>query len=238
MHQASPDAQPTSFIPMLVAAPSDADHRPHLQISRLRVLKAVGRRSLPSLIEATIVPAVLLYVFYATLGPIVAMLGVLAWSYGAVLRRWLTGQAIPGVLVLAVVALTVRTAVGVTSGTFLYFLQPVATTLVLAAVFLGSLFLGQQSIIARMAGDFCPLAPEIAERPAIVRHFGGLTLMWAGVHLLSAGTTFALLVSLPTPTFIALRGVISLAITICAVVVTISWSIRTARAEKLIFLRV
>jgi hypothetical protein len=89
-----------------------------------------------------------------------------------------------------------------------------------------------------MAGDFCPLAPEIAERPAIVRLFGGLTLMWAGVHLLSAGMTFALLVSLPTPTFIALKSVISLAITISAVVVTISWSIRTARAEKLIFLRV
>ncbi|HTL83567.1 MAG TPA: hypothetical protein VL856_00180, partial [Acidimicrobiia bacterium] len=60
----------------------------------------------------------------------------------------------------------------------------------------------------------------------------------AGVHLLSAGMTLALLLSLPTSTFIALKGVISLAITISAVVVTISWSIRTARAEKLIFLRV
>ena len=35
--------------------------------------------------------------------------------------------------------------------------------------------------------------------------FSGLTLMWAGVHLLSAGTTFAMLMSLPTTTFVAVE---------------------------------
>jgi hypothetical protein len=93
-------------------------------------------------------------------------------------------------------------------------------------------------MIARMASDFCPLAPEIACRPGVVRLFSGLTLLWAGVHLLSAATTFSLLVLLSTPTFIAVRSFVSLAITVSAVVLTVSWSIRTARAEDLVFARV
>jgi hypothetical protein len=223
-------------LPMLVAAPS-GDRHAASSVSKLRVLEVVGRRSLPSLIEATIIPAILLYVFFVTLGPTPAMLAVLTWSYGAVLRRLAGGHRIPGVLQLAVVGLTVRTVVGILSGTFMYFLQPVATTLALALVFLGSLMFGRP-MIARMASDFCPLSPEIACRPGVVRLFSGLTLLWAGVHVLSAAATFTMLMSLSTPTFIAVRSFVSLAITISAVVLTILWSIRTARAEDLVFARV
>jgi uncharacterized membrane protein len=222
--------------PMLVAAPP-GDRHAASSVSRLRVLEVVGRRSLPSLIEATIIPAILFYVFFVRLGPTPAMLAVLTWSYGAVLRRLVGGHGIPGVLQLAVIGLTVRTIVGIMSGTFMYFLQPVATTVALAFVFLGSLRFGRP-IIARMASDFCPLSPEIARRPGVIRLFSGLTLFWAGVHLLSAATTFSLLVLLSTPTFVAVRSFVSLAITISAVVLTVSWSIRTARAENLVFARV
>jgi hypothetical protein len=223
-------------LPMLIAAPT-GDRLAASSVSRLRVLEVVGRRSLPSLIEATVIPAILFYVFFMVLGPTPAMLAVLSWSYGAVLRRLVGGHAVPGILQLAVIGLTVRTIIGILSGTFMYFLQPVATTLALALVFFGSLLFGRP-MIARMASDFCPLSPEIAGRPAVIRLFSGLTLLWAGVHLLSAATTFTMLVSLPTPTFLAIRSVVSLAITISAIVFTVSWSIRTARAEDLVFARV
>ena len=143
---------------MLVAAPSG--DRPAASLSKLHVLRAVGRRSLPSLIEATIIPAILLYVFLVTLGPTPAMLAVLLWSYGAVVRRLIGGHGVPGILQLAVIGLTVRTVVGIASGTFMYFLQPVATTLALALVFFGSLTFGRP-MIARMASDFCPLDSDI-----------------------------------------------------------------------------
>src|SRR5437870_1957294 len=77
--------------PMLVAAAS-GDRHAAASVSKLRVLEVVGRRSLPSLIEATIIPAILLYVFFVTLGPTPAMLAVLTWSYGAVLRRLIGGH--------------------------------------------------------------------------------------------------------------------------------------------------
>jgi uncharacterized membrane protein len=140
-------------------------------------------------------------------------------------------------LQLAIVGLTVRTIVGIFSGTFMYFLQPVAATVALGLVFLGTLMFGRP-MIARMASDFCPLSPDIAGRPAIVRLFSGLTLLWAGVHLLTAGTTFALLVSLPTETFVVLKSAVSMPITASAIVLTVWWSMRIARAEGLIFARV
>ena len=218
---------------MLVAGGVD-DAAANVPLSKLRVLKMVGRRSLPALIEATLVPSVLFYVFLVTVGSTAAMLAALTWGYGSVLRRLVSRQRVPGVLQLALAGLTVRTIVGLSTGTFLYFLQPVATTLALSLVFLGSLWWGQP-MIARMASDFCPLDSEISGRPAVVRLFSGLTLMWAGVHLVSAGTMFALLVSLPTTTFLAVKTVVSLAITISAIVLTVSWALRIAHAENLVF---
>ncbi len=219
---------------MLVAGGVDANGVRPASLSKLHVLRVVGRRSLPSLIEATIIPSILFYVFLISVGPGPAMLAALTWSYGSVLRRYVSGQRIPGVLQLAVAGLTVRTIVGLLSGTFMYFLQPVATTLALSLVFLGSLWFGRP-MIARMAHDFCPLDAEITDRPGVIKLFSGLTLMWAGVHLLSAGTTFTMLVTLPTTTFVALKTVVSLAITISAVVFTVLWAIRTAHAENLVF---
>lgn len=219
---------------MLVAARPESHASGHRPLSNVRVLKLVGRRSLPSLIEATLVPSALFYMFLVTMGPVEAMFAALAWSYGSLLRRLLSQQHIPGVLQLAIAALTVRTIVGLLTGTFMYFLQPVATTLALSLLFLASLRFGRP-MIARMASDFCPVDSEISARPAVVRLFSGLTLMWAGVHFVSAATTFAMLVSLPTTTFVASKSFVSLAITMSAVVFTVSWAMRTARSENLVF---
>ena len=65
--------------------------------------------------------------------------------------------------------------------------------------------------------------------------FVGLTFLWAGVHLLTAITTFGMLVSLPVATFILVKTITSLAITGAAIVFTVSWSIRIARREGLVF---
>jgi hypothetical protein len=89
---------------MLVAGVADDPAVKRAPLSKLHVLKMVGRRSLPSLIEATIIPSVLFYVFLVTVGPAEAMLAALTWAYGSVLRRYVSGQRIPGVLQLAVAA--------------------------------------------------------------------------------------------------------------------------------------
>jgi hypothetical protein len=204
-------------------------------LSSRRILVGLGRRSLPHLLEATLIPSALFYVLLTTIGPGVAMIGVLAWTYLAVFRRVARGVAIPSILMLATIGMSVRTLIGLVSGsTFAYFVQPIATTVVLAGVFAGSVIIGRP-VIARFASDFCLLAPEITDRPRVVRLFRGLTWLWAGVHVVTSAATFGMLVSLPTATYVALKTVACLSITIAAIVVTVSFSIRTARTENLVF---
>jgi len=226
---------PVNNVAMVSVAPPNHPAGERSTFSMRTVLMAVGRRSLPHLLEATLIPAILFYVVMMTIGTGAAMVIVLLWTFGAVGRRLVRRKRVPGVLMLATIGLTVRTVVGVLSGSaFMYFIQPVATTVVLSGVFLGSALIGRP-LIARLACDFCPMDSAIERRPAVVELFTGLTLLWAGVHLLNAATTFGLLVSLPLGTFVAIKTGASLAITFTAILFTISWAMRTARRENLVF---
>jgi hypothetical protein len=189
----------------------------------------------PNVLEATLVPAIVFIAVGTTIGSGAAMVAVLVWAFGAVARRRLVGVPVPGLLLLSTFGLVVRTVVGLTSGsTFAYFVQPVATTVGLAVIFAGSVLLGRP-LIARLAHDFVPLHPDVAGRPAITRLFAGLTLLWASVHVLTAAATFSLLVTLPTPAFVALKTGACAAISAVAIAITVVTSLRTARREHLVF---
>lgn len=218
---------------------SDDDTRtPRSTLPRRHVLAAVARRGLPGILEASLVPSAIFVIVAATFGATTAMIAVLVWGYSAILRRAVRGRAIPSVLLLAMFGLTIKTLVGVVSGsTFAYFLQPIATTLAVAGVFLGSVVVGRP-LIARIAHDFCPITPEVASRPAVVRLFAGLTVLWAVVNLFSAGATFGMLLSLPTTLYVVLKPAASLGISAAAVAITVCWALRTAHNEELVFAKV
>ena len=201
------------------------------------LLYAVARRGLPNLAEATVIPAVMFFVAVKTINVPVAMAAVLAWAYVAILRRVVRGTKVPAILLLATLGLTIRTLVGLASGsTFAYFVQPIATTVALAVVFVGSVVIGRP-IVGRLAHDFCPLAPDVARRPAVLRLFGGLTLLWAVVHIVTAAVTFSMLTTLPVATFIALKTVACLGVTVAAILITVVWAMRVVHRERLVFAR-
>ncbi len=81
------------------------------------------------------------------------------------------------------------------------------------------------------------MSSEVTTRPAVGRLFSGLTVVWAVVYLASAAATFGLLVTLPLATFVAVKTAASIIITGLGVFVTVSWSLRTARGEGLVFAR-
>lgn len=91
-------------------------------------LGAVARRTVPHLLEATILPALLLYVVLVRFGTGAAMVATPAWSYTALVRRLARRERVPAILLLALGGLTARTAAGVVSGSAaMYFVQPVVT---------------------------------------------------------------------------------------------------------------
>jgi hypothetical protein len=189
------------------------------------------RRSGPHLLEASVIPTALFYACLVIAGLGAAYASALLWLYAAVAVRLARHEAIPPLLVLGVVGITVRTTVAVASGSsFFYFAQPVASSVVMAGVFLVSVLVGRP-LIEQLALEFWPLTPELLALPSVSRLLRGLTFLWAGVNLALAATTLTLLVCLPLATYVAVKQLASLAITGVGIAVTIDRSLRVARRE-------
>jgi hypothetical protein len=204
---------------------------PPPELSRRAVVWAVARRGGPHLLEATFAPALLFYCCLVWGGLALAYVTALGWMYGALARRLVRRQRVPPILVLGVVGITVRTAMAIASGsTFLYFVQPILGTMATAGVFLASLVAGRP-LIGRLAVDFWPISPEMADNPRVISLFRGLTVLWAGINLATAATTFTLLLNLPVTTFVAAKQASGLIITTAGILVTVCWSHRIACRE-------
>jgi Protein of unknown function (DUF3159) len=215
-----------------VSEPTDPTWTMHP--SRCRVARAVGKRLVPALIEATLIPTAVFYLLLASTGELMwAIVGVLIWSYTAAVRRILTGRQIPTLLLLVCLGVTVKTLIFLFSGnTFVYFAQPILGTTVTAAVFGASVLVGRP-LIGRFAEDFCPLTDEVRARPAISQLFCRLTLLWAAINFSSAAVSLVLLVTVPVPVFVGARTATAWLLTFAGVIVTVWESVRVARGEGL-----
>jgi hypothetical protein len=197
------------------------------------VLRAVGRRLVPNLIEATLIPGVLLIGATMLFGLSVAFIVALCWSYVALGRRIVRRSPIPALIILGSIGLTLRTALALGSGSaFVYFVQPVIGTALVGTAFLASVALGRP-LIGRFAGEFCRLDPDVEACAGVVSLYRRLTYLWAAVNFTASATTFTLLRTLPVALFVALRPFAMWAITITGVVLTVTASVRAARAEGL-----
>lgn len=197
-------------------------------------LLAVIRRVALTLVIACVVPATLFYTAFRVYGIWTAIVAALAWSYGAIAWRALTGRRTSGLLILTAAVMTGRTLVAVlTDSTFLYFLQPIITDGLIGLAFLASL-LSARPMVARLAGDFYPMDDELALRPGVRRLFRHLTLMWATLCLAKAGITLWLLLSQSLETFVLVKSLSVLTINGSAVAATIALAALVGRREGLL----
>ena len=197
-------------------------------------LRAVLSRLGLNLLVACVIPGILFYCLFVALGVWPAIVGGLAWSYGAISFRALTGRRTSGMLLLTAAVLTVRTVVALAAqSTFVYFLQPVLTDLVIGTTFLLSA-LTVRPMVARLAGDFYPLTDELHARLRVRRLFRKLTLLWAAALLSKATVVFTLLVSQPLGTFVLAKGIIVPVTNVSCIVLTVLLSTSVARREGLL----
>ncbi|MGZ5398949.1 MAG: VC0807 family protein [Nocardioides sp.] len=186
-----------------------------------------------SLLIAVIIPAVVFYGVFVLAGVWTAIVAALVWAYGAIAWRAVTGRRTSGLLILAAILLTGRTALSVVAdSTWLYFLQPVISDGVVALLFLLSLA-SARPMVARLAGDFYPMDHELAARPRIRRLFRRLTVMWAVLGLTKATMTLWLLQSQSLETFVLVKSISMLAINVLAAFATIGLAALVARQEGL-----
>ena len=204
---------------------TEAPHRPSLV--------AVIRRVSLSLLIAVVIPAALFYGVFVIAGVWTAIAAALGWSYGAIAWRALTRRRTSGLLILTALLLTGRTALSVVAdSTWLYFLQPIISDGLVAALFLLSLA-SARPMVARLAGDFYPMDLELASRPRIRRLFWHLTALWAVLGLAKATMTLWLLQSQSLETFLLVKSISVTSINVLAAFATIGLAALVARKEGL-----
>jgi hypothetical protein len=196
-------------------------------------LRHVVARTAVSLLTAVVAPAALVTTTLLVFNIDTAVVVALAWMVGAMGWRWATRRPVSAVLLLALGMMTVKTAFTLATGnTFVYFVQPVFTDALVAAVFLGSLLTGRP-IVARIAPDFYPVDRALAARPRIRRLFHRLTLMWGLVIVVKGSLTLWLLLSQSTVDFVVIKNSAVLTLTLLTAAVTVAMSAIVGRQEGL-----
>jgi hypothetical protein len=203
----------------------------HFEMPRLR---AIVGHAWPRVVEGTIVPVVLFVVMLQVFGIDAAVVAGLVWAYVAVLRRVVTRQPVPGIIIVGAAAITAKSAITlVTSSTAVYFLQPTLGTAVIGAAFLLSVPLGAP-LAARLARDFCPLPEQTMRNPHVRRFFVHISLLWAVAQLSIAAVGGWLVFTQSTSVIAVARPASSWGVTGIAIAISTWWFYASMRRHGLL----
>jgi len=184
---------------------------------------------MPSLVESTLVPGALFYIVLVLAGFRGALLAAVGWSILAAARRVVKRQRIPGVLLLSLALISMRTVIAyVTGSAFAYFVQPTAGTFLVGLVFLVTAVAGKP-LVEKLAHDFCPIDPELLGRPFLRKFFLRVSLLWCVVLTTNAGFVLWLLLRTSLQAFVVERTVVSTVLTAGGIVLSVIWFVRAMR---------
>lgn len=193
--------------------------------------RAAIRHAVPVLLEAVIGPITVFYIALVVTGLRGALIAALCWSYGACLRRVLRRERISTLLILDLALLTTRTTVAyLTGSTMLYFIQPMAWSVFVALVLIGSA-IARRPFTQRFAQDFCSLDPAVLARPRVQRFFIQVSLLWAGMLLANSGIVLWLLLTSSLKTFVLERTGVAWFLTAAAITCSIVGFTMTMRRD-------
>jgi hypothetical protein len=145
------------------------------------------------LLETAIVPTLLLYACMVTVGPITGLVAVLAWCVVTVAVRMATVRRVPGTLLLVLTMLAARTGVALAlSSVYVFLLQPIAGSMLMAVLFIGSALLGRP-ITLRLAQDFVHLPERLVVDERVRRMFVQVSLLWGLSRLIDAAMSLGIL---------------------------------------------
>lgn len=145
------------------------------------------------LLETVVVPTLLLYVCMLTVGAVPGLVAVLCWCAVTVAIRMATVRRVPGTLLLVLTMLIARTGISLAlSSVYVFLLQPVAGSMLMAVLFIGSALLGKP-ITKRLAQDFVHLPERLVGDERVHRMFAQVALLWGLSRLLDAGMSLGVL---------------------------------------------
>jgi uncharacterized membrane protein len=197
----------------------------HAGLVRLPRLRSMVRHALPHVVEGSLLPVAVFYLALYLSDVWGAIIAALIWSYLGVARRALARQRASGLLIITALTLTVRFLISFFSGSVtVYFLQPAAANLVVAAAFAGSVWSGRP-LLERLAGDFVPMDESLTARPCIRRFFRHISLLWAVVLVVHTALGVWLLFSVSVETYVLVKSILN-AVVKGGVILLSAWMFR------------
>lgn len=207
--------------------PKEPHHR-HADVLEISGLRATLGRAARLLLEAVVVPTVLLAALLHVIGTTRSILVAVGWCVCAIAFRWLVDRRLPGTLLLGSAALAARAAFALLSGSLLvYLLQPVLGSIVMAVLFLGSAAFGRP-ITMRLARDFVHVPAHILDRRGVRRMFTEVAVIWGVSRLIDVAMNLGFL-HRGVEAGLWARGLLSPLLTVLAVAVCTAWGWRSLR---------
>jgi len=186
----------------------------------------VVRNALLLLVETVVVPTAILYGCMQTIGTVPGLVGVIAWCAVTMTVRYLFGGRVPSTLLLVVGILVARTAIALAcTSVWLYLLQPIAASVLMALVFVGSALIGRP-ITQKLALDFIHLPERLLADQRMRRVFIEVALIWGFTRVLDAGISLNSLLSWGDDASVLVRGVLSIGLTALSVAGCAYWGWR------------
>lgn len=185
-------------------------------------IRASVLRAARLLAEAVMIPSLLLYAGMATVGKMWGLAAVLVWCAAVIAFRWKQGQTVPRTLLMAIGMVVGRTSLALAlSSVYVYVLQPIAGSVFMAVVFLGSAAIGRP-ITQHLAHDFLTLPKFFRRDKRAHRMFTQVCVLWGISRLIDAGMTWGFL-QRSTSEAVLSRGFLSSALTVVSVLVCTAW---------------
>jgi uncharacterized membrane protein len=186
-------------------------------------------RALLMLAESVLVPTAILYGCMRTVGTGAGLVGVLAWCGATMLVRLVVGNRVPSTMLLVVGILVARTVIALAcSSVWLYLLQPVAASVLMAVVFVGSALIGRP-VTQRLAQDFVRLPERLLADRRMRRVFVEVALLWGVSRAIDAAIGLDSL-HWGAGTGVLVRGLLSTGLTALSIGACVAWGWRRVRA--------
>ena len=173
-------------------------------------------------LEAAVIPSLLLYAALATVGQLWGLILVLVWSGLIVAVRVRSQSTVPRTLLIAVLMLVGRTSLSLAlSSIYIYLLQPIAGSLMMAVIFLGSAAIGKP-ITKHLCRDFIALPQMLFHDKRAHRMFSQVCVLWGASRLIDVGMSMGFL-HLGARNALLSRGLFSTSLTVLTIAVCIAW---------------
>ena len=167
----------------------------------------IARHAVPRIIETMIMPVAVFYLGLLVTDLMGAIAISAAWVYGGLLLRLVRRRAVPGSVILAVIAITVRVALAVLMhDERLFFLPPTLGVFSVSVAFLVSAGT-RRPLAERMAADLVPLPAQVVEHLRERNFYRRQSLIWGIAQLGNGLISLWLLYTLETETYVLVRAV-------------------------------